>query len=165
MHKSAEKEIGMKKNREELSRIHKEKCRELKRMRAKMAEDLGIDLKQRECTYEGYCSGTCPKCKSEEMMLNAAILKRQMEEAGLKKKVAAVGLTAAAAICLSGCTTPDSFGMEGGIEEYGGDVEYISGEVVRDTEWIDDELKYEDDILEGDVEYVDEAADTQEQEK
>ena len=57
----------MKKSKEELTRIHKEKCRELKKIRAKMAENLSIELHQRECTYEGYCRGTCPACRKEEM--------------------------------------------------------------------------------------------------
>lgn len=103
----------MKKNREELARIHKEKCRELKQIRAKMAENLGIELHQRECTYEGYCSGTCPACRSEELRLNAALLKKQVEEANLKGRVAAAGLTAVAALCLTGCNTPDRDVTEG----------------------------------------------------
>lgn len=49
----------MRRSKEELGKLHKEQCRELKTIRAQMAADLGIDLKQRECTYEGYCSGTC----------------------------------------------------------------------------------------------------------
>lgn len=95
----------MKKRKEELTGLHKEKCKELKAIRARIAEDLGIDLKQQECTYAGYCSGTCPRCKQEELRLNAALLKKQMDEADIKRRVAAAGLTAVAAICLSGCTT------------------------------------------------------------
>lgn len=53
---------------------HKEKCRKLKEIRKKMADRLGIDLHQRECTYEGECSGTCPKCRQEEETLNKALL-------------------------------------------------------------------------------------------
>lgn len=82
----------MRKSKEELTHLHKEKCRELKKIRAQIAEDLGIDLKQSECTYEGYCSGTCPKCKSEEMKLNLAIMKKQMETADVKRKVATAGI-------------------------------------------------------------------------
>ncbi len=93
----------MKRSKEELGRIHREKCKELKVIRAKIAEDLGIDLQQRECTYEGYCSGTCPKCKSEEMRLNLAIMKRQMQEADIKRRVTAAGLTTVAALSLTGC--------------------------------------------------------------
>ena len=106
----------MKRSREELGRLHKEKCKELKRVRAQMAEDLGIDLQQTECTYEGYCSGTCPKCRSEELRLNAALIKRQMEQAGAKRKVAAAGLTTVAALSLTGCDIIKGYDMDGGIQ-------------------------------------------------
>jgi len=126
----------MKKSREELTRIHKEKCKELKKIRAQIAADLGVDLKQSECTYEGYCSGTCPKCKSEEMMLNLAIMKQQMEATDIKRKVAAAGLTTAAALTLSGCNLTDTHTWEAtegvmpaptttGSQILEGDVEYI----------------------------------------
>ena len=82
----------MKKSKEDLNRIHKEKCRELKRIRGRIAEDLGIELRQRECTYEGYCSGTCPACRREEMQLNAALLKSQRQGANLKGRAATAGL-------------------------------------------------------------------------
>ena len=95
----------MKKSKEELTRIHKEKCRELKEIRAIMAENLGIELHQRECTYEGYCRGTCPACRKEEMLLNAALLRKQMEDANLKGRIAAAGLATAAALSLTGCNT------------------------------------------------------------
>lgn len=97
----------MERSREELTRIHKAKCSELKKIRAKMAENLGIELHQRECTYQGYCSGTCPACRKEELLLNAALLKRQMGETNLKGRAATAGLAAAAALCLAGCTPPD----------------------------------------------------------
>lgn len=53
---------------------NKEKCRKLKSIRKEMADQLGVDLKQTECTYEGECSGTCPKCKNEENILNKVLL-------------------------------------------------------------------------------------------
>ena len=55
---------------------NKEKCSELKKVRKTLADKLGINLNQRECTYEGECSGTCPKCKQEESILNSALLKK-----------------------------------------------------------------------------------------
>lgn len=118
----------MRKSREELGRIHKEKCKELKQVRAKIAEDLGVDLHQTECTYEGYCSGTCPKCKSEEWKLNMAIMKRQMEEADVKRRVTAAGLTTMAALSLAGCNVVDPMTVDGAIEEpYA--VEQLEGDV------------------------------------
>ena len=106
----------MKKSKEDLNRIHKEKCRELKRIRGRIAEDLGIELRQRECTYEGYCSGTCPACRKEEIQLNAALLKRQLQGVNLKGRAAATGLAAAAALCLAGCTPPEQNETDGMLE-------------------------------------------------
>ena len=53
---------------------HKEKCKRLKAIRKKIADVIGVDLHQTECTYEGECPGTCPKCKKEEQILNRAIM-------------------------------------------------------------------------------------------
>lgn len=53
---------------------HKEKCRRLKAIRKKVADTIGLDLHQTECTFEGECKGTCPKCAQEEKRLNAALL-------------------------------------------------------------------------------------------
>ncbi len=148
----------MKKSREELDRLHKEKCRELKKVRAQIAADLGVDLKQRECTYEGYCSGTCPKCKSEEMMLNLAIMKRQMESADMKRRVATAGITTAAALSLTGCNATTTTTLEGDVEvvptveELSGDVEILPSPEVEDIQggiaYIESESSSEE-IVEG----------------
>lgn len=53
---------------------HKELCRQLKKIRKNLADQLGIDLHQTECTYPGECSGTCPKCQKEENILSKALL-------------------------------------------------------------------------------------------
>lgn len=76
--------------------IHKEKCKKLKKIRKSMADKLGVDLHQRECTFEGKCSGTCPKCKQEEEILNKAILQR----------TAAIGVAATMGVGLVGCNSP-----------------------------------------------------------
>ena len=54
----------------------KEKCQKLKVIRKNLADELGINLQQSECTYEGECKGTCPKCKREESILNSALVKK-----------------------------------------------------------------------------------------
>lgn len=137
----------MKKSKEELGRIHKERCKELKQIRAKMAENLGIDLHQRECTYEGYCSGTCPKCKSEEMQINAALLKRQLEEANIKGRVIAAGLTTVAAVSLTGCGLQIDGGMTGPALE--GDVVELETVVQEDVIEGGESFRPEEDELEG----------------
>lgn len=61
----------------------KEKCNKLKEIRKDVADKIGVELKQTECTYSGECNGTCPKCKSEEDKLNKALLTKAVAVAGL----------------------------------------------------------------------------------
>lgn len=105
--------------------INKEKCRKLKQIRKRLADTLHIDLHQRECTYEGPCSGTCPKCKQEEQQLNQAILKKTALAAGVVTMT--VGLT--------GCImetegTPMIINPTTTEEELSGVVEYIPPEEI-----------------------------------
>ncbi len=79
---------------------HKEKCRQLQAIRKGLADKLGIDLHQTECTYPGECSGTCPKCAREEQILNAALLKKTVAVAGI----------AAGALSLTACGEPQITG-------------------------------------------------------
>lgn len=110
--------------------VNKEKCKALKKIRKKLADTLGVDLQQRECTYEGKCSGTCPKCKQEEEQLNRAILAKSALAAGTV--VATVGLT--------GCAQIFQPLVEGGMqllspssteEDLAGNVEYIPPEEIN----------------------------------
>lgn len=73
---------------------NKEKCKLLKEVRKTMANKLGVDLHQQECTYQGKCLGTCPKCKQEEEILNKAIL----------QKTAIAGTVAAISMGMTGCS-------------------------------------------------------------
>ena len=54
----------------------KDKCEMLKDVRKKLADELGVEIIQEECTYEGDdCEETCPACKEEEKVLNDVLLK------------------------------------------------------------------------------------------
>ncbi len=143
----------MKNNKEELGKLHKERCKELKLVRAQIAKDLGIELNQTECTYEGYCSGTCPKCKSEELKLNAAILKKKLDDSNIKGRIAVAGFTTVAALSLSGCTNNRHVGELAGDVEYVGDTESET-EVPDTQQWQtndpDDDNNLPDDY-EGDI--------------
>lgn len=86
--------------------LNKEKCKTLKQIRKKMADAMDIDLHQTECTYEGKCSGTCPKCKQEEQQLNRALLGKTVLAASV------VGMS----FSLAGCT-PNGMQVEGGMDE------------------------------------------------
>ena len=51
----------------------KDTCKTLKEIRKTIAEKNGIPLEVEECTYEGDCSGTCPKCEAELRELERAL--------------------------------------------------------------------------------------------
>lgn len=50
---------------------HKQKCEELRKIRVKMADTLGVpDVVRKEpCNFKGECKGTCPACYMEEKAL------------------------------------------------------------------------------------------------
>ena len=45
--------------------LGKEKCRILKQIRQRIADENDIPYVTRECTFRGECKGTCPRCESE----------------------------------------------------------------------------------------------------
>ncbi len=57
----------------------KEKCEILKRIRKDIAKRYRIEYNTTECTHQGDCSGTCPKCDAE-----LKELQRQLEIRGVK---------------------------------------------------------------------------------
>lgn len=68
----------------------KDKCSYLKAIRREIAAANGIDLEIPECTFEGECSGTCPRCEGEVRQLERAISQRRK----LSQKVAILGVAA-----------------------------------------------------------------------
>ena len=57
----------------------KEICRTLKELRKRIAEANDIPYDIEECSYEGDCPGTCPKCEQEVDCLATSIEKREQE--------------------------------------------------------------------------------------
>ena len=62
----------------------------MKSVRRAVAEANGIDLEIPECTFDGECSGTCPRCEAEVRMLEQALSARQR----MAQKVAVLGVAA-----------------------------------------------------------------------
>ena len=54
----------------------KDICQYLKTMRQQIAAENGIVLESPECTYEGPCRGTCPRCEAEARYLENALADR-----------------------------------------------------------------------------------------
>lgn len=80
----------------------KSKCKILKDIRRKIAEDNDIAYVTSECKYQGDCSGTCPKCEAELRYLEEELAKRKK----LGKTVAVAGIAAALVVGSTGCDLP-----------------------------------------------------------
>ena len=89
-------------------------CKELKTIRKRIADENGIPLEIKECTYEGPCRGTCPRCESEVRYLENALAH--------KIKFGKVATVAGMALGLASC---------------GGQV--LEGEVPMDDSFLEDE--------------------------
>ena len=123
---------------------NKEKCVALKEIRKNLAEKIGIDLKQTECTFQGKCSGTCPKCKQEEETLNKKILQQTV----------AASVLATMSIGITGCGNfyvQDSLSGDVSIVEEDIDYENEMEEITNETT-INKEDICENDPLSSDVE-------------
>lgn len=77
-------------------------CKQLKAVRQRIAEENGIPLEQRECTYEGPCRGTCPRCEAEVKYLERALAHRLK----LGKAATVAGLSLTLAACGNGGSAP-----------------------------------------------------------
>lgn len=80
--------------------LGKEKCRILKEIRQKIADENDIPWVTRECTHKGNCRGTCPKCESELRELERQLAARQ----ALGKRVTVAALCAGLAFASVSCT-------------------------------------------------------------
>ena len=77
----------------------KQTCKILKEIRKQIAAENDIKLVIEECTYQGDCKGTCPKCEAEVRYLERELEKRQR----LGKAAIFAGMTIGTAIIASGC--------------------------------------------------------------
>lgn len=81
----------------------KEKCRMLRDIRRQIAERNDIELITKECTYQGKCRGTCPRCEQEVHYLEEQLAKRR--SAGLR--IALAGVSIGAVLAMTGCSAID----------------------------------------------------------
>ena len=72
-------------------RAGKKICETLKAIRSEIASANEINYQPTECTHEGDCAGTCPKCESETRWLERQLRARQ----ALGKAVTIAGLSVA----------------------------------------------------------------------
>ena len=79
----------------------KNKCKILKEIRQRIADENEIPYVTRECTYQGECRGTCPKCEAELRYLERELEKRR----SLGKTVAVAAVAASLSLGISGCVS------------------------------------------------------------
>lgn len=129
----------------------KEKCKALKEIRRQIAEKNDIPFAVSQCTHQGDCKGTCPKCESELRYLERELAIRQ----GLGKAVAIAGISIGACTAFTACSPKDTVidFLEGiGHDELSGDVQSVppTDDTITGLEELPDEK--DDDTLSGAVE-------------
>jgi len=80
----------------------KQTCKILKEIRKQIAAENDIKLVIEECTYQGDCKGTCPKCEAEVRYLERELEKRQR----MGKAAVFAGMTLGTAITTASCGSP-----------------------------------------------------------
>ena len=135
----------------------KQKCRMLREIRRRIADENDIPYVTEECKYKGDCKGTCPKCESELKYLEAELERRRSLGLRVTVSALAVGMVAASA---AGCTPA----VSGNPTDLEGAVAYVT-ESEPDTETLLGEIPPVSDpsedmpeSLEGDVAYPSEDA-------
>ena len=93
--------------------LGKQKCRILKQIRQKIADENDIPFVTRECSFQGECRGTCPRCESELRYLEKQLALR----ASMGKRVAVAALCASVGLGVAGCTSPFGGKTAGGLTE------------------------------------------------
>ncbi len=119
----------------------KEKCKALKEIRRKIAEENDIAYAVSECTYQGECKGTCPKCEAE-----LRYLERELElRKNLGKAVVVAGISAGICAPMVACNPIDAIGnviedvyytINPSAAPIAGDMEYIPPEQLTGDEYI-----------------------------
>lgn len=78
----------------------KDICKQLKEVRRRIADENDIPLEIKECTYEGPCRGTCPRCEAEVRYLESELERRIR----LGRVATVAGLALSLAACGSGAS-------------------------------------------------------------
>ena len=78
----------------------KQTCKILKEIRRQIAAENDIALVIEECTYQGDCLGTCPKCEAEVRYLERELEKRQR----LGKAAVFAGMSLGTLFAATGCS-------------------------------------------------------------
>ncbi len=85
----------------------KRTCSLLKSIRCEIAEQNGIEFSTPECTFQGECKGTCPKCEAELRYLAEELEK--IRRSGKRVAVAGIAATMLATSAAGCARQPEEF--------------------------------------------------------
>ena len=155
----------------------KQKCKILKEIRQRIADENDIPYVTRECSFQGECTGTCPRCESELRYLEQQLERRR----NLGKRVSVAALCVGIALASAGCSPtvkPDTDSVQtdltGEVGPPESDIDELSGMAVVDESSSEpDEIELSGEVaidepdsepdyteLSGDVAWIDESSDT-----
>ena len=113
----------------------KDKCRILKEIRQRIADENDIPYVTRECGFHGECTGTCPRCESELRYLEQQLERRRR----LGKRVSVAALCVGMALASTGCspfaarpTESVETDLAGAVEPIEPNIEDLSGDADPD---------------------------------
>ena len=118
--------------------LGKKKCKMLREIRQRIANENEIPYVTEDCKYKGDCKGTCPKCEAELRYLEAQLEKRR--SLGKKVTVSALAL-GMVATGFSGCGQT----LAGMPEPLEGDVPYVETDPSAGDDVLAGKLLPEDD--------------------
>ena len=131
--------------------LGKQKCKILKEIRQKIADENDIPYVTRECTHQGNCSGTCPRCESELRYLENQLQIRS----SLGKKIKVAALCAGMALTAAGCSAVSA------VIDRNNPVEDLSGMVAYETPVPTQQETEEVFVTEGEVPWTPREEETQ----
>lgn len=127
--------------------LGKEKCRILKEIRRRIADENDIPFVTEECTHKGNCKGTCPRCESELRYVEKQLDRRKM----LGKSVTLAALCTGMALTASGCAPVEMLTqlvMHSPTDDLSGMIEYSEPSPEPEIEVTEGEIEWPDDTVE-----------------
>ena len=119
----------------------KQTCKILKEIRKQIAAENDIELVVSECTYQGDCKGTCPKCESEVRYLERELEKRQR----MGKAAIFAGMSLGTLFAATSCDIPIMSPVRGEVPRIPDPIEMSNDTTQSDT------ITDEPFLLEGEV--------------
>ena len=128
----------------------KQKCKILKEIRQRIADENDIPYVTRECGYQGECKGTCPRCESELQYLERELARRR----SLGKRVSVAALCVGMSLAAAGCSPTEKTVEKVEVEIQNND---LTGAAVVDKATPTPDPNSDIVFLDGEVAYIDES--------